>query len=206
MAGEWAQEDKPSCIMVILSQIEGAIPSKCMYYLGSRGTKYWESINLGPRPSKLCTTDERFKFKISSYHQSCTSIAPTSTSTYPLFDSVIFEFRSGIMSAGAAAAVATALGIISSLFGIGSTTYSLVSLQEKAFGEGGDNRAAIKIFVGLDVNGLSGAGGDLPDARLFNMGGQFLGMVADPGNVSVYFSNFLYKICLIDNDLSTYRA
>ncbi|KAK7429152.1 hypothetical protein QQZ08_004367 [Neonectria magnoliae] len=45
-------------------------------------------------------------------------------------------------------------------------------------------KSVIKIGVGLDTkNGLNNAGGDLPDVRLFNEDGEFLGMSADPGDI-----------------------
>ncbi|KAI0873665.1 hypothetical protein GGS24DRAFT_517375 [Hypoxylon argillaceum] len=44
--------------------------------------------------------------------------------------------------------------------------------------------STIRVTVGLDAQGgLNNAGGDLPDIRLFNEAGGFLGMVADPGKV-----------------------
>ncbi|KAK4457041.1 hypothetical protein QBC42DRAFT_279985 [Cladorrhinum samala] len=44
--------------------------------------------------------------------------------------------------------------------------------------------STVKIQVGLDFEGgLNNAGGDLPDIRLFNEAGKFLGMAADPGGV-----------------------
>ncbi|KAI1123467.1 hypothetical protein F5Y10DRAFT_286020 [Nemania abortiva] len=44
--------------------------------------------------------------------------------------------------------------------------------------------STVRITVGLDVNGgLSNSGGDLPDIRLFNEAGGFLGISADPGKV-----------------------
>ncbi|KAI1146705.1 hypothetical protein F4825DRAFT_466329 [Nemania diffusa] len=44
--------------------------------------------------------------------------------------------------------------------------------------------STVRVTVGLDTHGgLNNAGGDLPDIRLFNEGGGFLGMVADPGKV-----------------------
>ncbi|KAK0745745.1 hypothetical protein B0T18DRAFT_390318 [Schizothecium vesticola] len=43
--------------------------------------------------------------------------------------------------------------------------------------------STIKIAAGLDGGVLSGAGGDLPDVRLFNEFGVFLGIAAEPGVV-----------------------
>lgn len=101
--------------------------------------------------------------------------------SYPLTLSflvtLIFHLSISIMAAAI-------LGIFASTYGIAATTYGLVNVQESEFQNGGDKRSALKIHLGLDINGLSNAGGDLPDTRLFNVGGEFLGMVADPGNVS----------------------
>ncbi|KAK3897163.1 hypothetical protein C8A05DRAFT_48112 [Staphylotrichum tortipilum] len=48
-----------------------------------------------------------------------------------------------------------------------------------------DKPASTILFtVGLDVaGGLQNAGGDLPDVRLFNEGGEFIGIKVDPGSV-----------------------
>ncbi|KAK0649828.1 hypothetical protein B0T16DRAFT_457202 [Cercophora newfieldiana] len=43
--------------------------------------------------------------------------------------------------------------------------------------------SVVKISVGLDGNGLSEAGGDLPDVRLFNNFGEFLGLAVDTGTI-----------------------
>ncbi|KAI0116432.1 hypothetical protein GGR51DRAFT_574711 [Nemania sp. FL0031] len=51
--------------------------------------------------------------------------------------------------------------------------------QEKSAG------STVRITVGLDTkNGLSDAGGDLPDVRLFNEAGEFLGIKTNPGKVN----------------------
>jgi hypothetical protein len=45
--------------------------------------------------------------------------------------------------------------------------------------------STIRIGVGLDyAGGLNNAGGNLPDVRLFNEAGGFLGITADPGDVN----------------------
>src|SRR5690242_17930495 len=52
------------------------------------------------------------------------------------------------------------------------------------FGPPDSAASVIKFTVGLDVaGGLQNAGGDLPDVRLFNEGGEFLGIATDPGYV-----------------------
>jgi hypothetical protein len=44
--------------------------------------------------------------------------------------------------------------------------------------------ATIRIQVGLDTKGeLDNAGGDYPDVRIFNEGGEFIGSKFDPGNI-----------------------
>ncbi|KAL2257699.1 hypothetical protein VTK26DRAFT_9301 [Humicola hyalothermophila] len=44
--------------------------------------------------------------------------------------------------------------------------------------------SVLRFTVGLDVEGgLRNAGGDLPDVRLFNEAGEFLGISADPGEI-----------------------
>lgn len=54
-----------------------------------------------------------------------------------------------------------------------------------AFGDKDGENSVIKLTVGLDVEGgLQNAGGDLPDVRLFNEAGKFLGINADPGDIS----------------------
>lgn len=44
-------------------------------------------------------------------------------------------------------------------------------------------RSSVAFAVGLNTDGLSGAGGDLPDVRLFGEGGEFLGAKYDPGDI-----------------------
>lgn len=75
--------------------------------------------------------------------------------------------------------VADFIGIFDGLTGLLDATSSSSSSSSDA------ETAHITIGVGTNVNGLSGADGDLPDARNFGIGGDFLGMVADPGSVCV---------------------
>lgn len=75
----------------------------------------------------------------------------------------------------AARAFVEVIGVVSGLLGI-------VQFGMDNFAGGGDSvNSVIKIAVGLDGGGLTNAGGDLPDVRLFNEFGEFLGMSADPG-------------------------
>lgn len=85
------------------------------------------------------------------------------------------------MSFAFAAAV---FGIATGAIGLVPGTLSILQFADKV---NTDNSAAttahIRIAVGLDRDGaLNGAGGDLPDARLFNNYGEYLGIVADPGH------------------------
>jgi hypothetical protein len=77
----------------------------------------------------------------------------------------------------AALAFVEVIGIVSGLLGI-------VQFGMDNFGgDDGTVNSVIKIAVGLDGGGLTNAGGDLPDVRLFNEFGEFLGMSADPGSI-----------------------
>lgn len=76
-----------------------------------------------------------------------------------------------------AAAVIETIGIISGALGI-------VQFGLDNFAEPETVGSTIRIAVGLDYDGgLNNAGGDLPDVRLFNEAGDFIGMSADPGYV-----------------------
>ncbi|KAI2642683.1 hypothetical protein GGS21DRAFT_544790 [Xylaria nigripes] len=73
-----------------------------------------------------------------------------------------------------------AIGVISSLLGI-------ISFAEDNFAPQDTTGSTVRLTVGLDAAdgnyGLTGGGGDLPDIRLFNENGEFLGIVADPGGI-----------------------
>ena len=59
-----------------------------------------------------------------------------------------------------------------------------VPFAMNAFGNKDEQASVLKVTVGLDVEGgLQNAGGDLPDVRLFNEAGKFLGISADPGDI-----------------------
>ncbi|ORY56996.1 uncharacterized protein BCR38DRAFT_450541 [Pseudomassariella vexata] len=76
-----------------------------------------------------------------------------------------------------AAAVIEAIGLISGALGI-------IQFGIDNFAEPDSVGSVVKVAVGLDVNGgLNNAGGDLPDVRLFNEAGGFLGITADPGSI-----------------------
>ncbi|KAI5864852.1 hypothetical protein GGS23DRAFT_466452 [Durotheca rogersii] len=75
------------------------------------------------------------------------------------------------------AGVIEAIGIISGLLGI-------VQFGIDNFADPKTVGSTIRITVGLDTKGgLNNAGGDLPDVRLWNEAGDFLGIKADPGKV-----------------------
>ncbi|KAL7620434.1 hypothetical protein AAE478_009429 [Parahypoxylon ruwenzoriense] len=76
-----------------------------------------------------------------------------------------------------AAGIIEAIGVISGALGI-------VQFGINNFAEQKSVGSSVRITVGLDTNGgLNNAGGDLPDVRLFNEAGGFLGINADPGKV-----------------------
>ncbi|KAH6988572.1 hypothetical protein EDB80DRAFT_589168 [Ilyonectria destructans] len=68
------------------------------------------------------------------------------------------------------AAAIEVIGVISGLLGI-------VSFAQDNFGEVDTTTSSVKITVGLDVSGgLDNAGGSMPDVRLFNEAGGFIGI------------------------------
>jgi hypothetical protein len=72
-----------------------------------------------------------------------------------------------------AAAFITVLG-----FAAGMVRYYTVSRDQ--FAQPSEAASVIKVTLGLDVaGGLHLAGGDLPDVRLWNENGDFLGIEAD---------------------------
>ncbi|KAH6888517.1 hypothetical protein B0T10DRAFT_606890 [Thelonectria olida] len=76
-----------------------------------------------------------------------------------------------------ATGVVEVLGVIGTLLGIVQFGMDNFESPETA-------KSILKVGVGLDYDGgLTNAGGDLPDVRLFNEGGDFLGMTVDPGKV-----------------------
>ncbi|RYO97129.1 hypothetical protein DL765_011298 [Monosporascus sp. GIB2] len=96
-----------------------------------------------------------------------------------------------------AAGVFEAIGVISGVLGI-------IQFGIDNFAEPERVGSTVRIAVGLDYDGgLSNAGGDLPDVRLFNEAGDFLGMVADPGTVD---SGGFVDITVNHNGDSTQQA
>ncbi|KAI1822785.1 hypothetical protein F4861DRAFT_371310 [Xylaria intraflava] len=70
-----------------------------------------------------------------------------------------------------------AIGLISGVLGI-------ISFGQDNLPKSNTKGSTVRVTVGLDVSGgLSNAEGDLPDVRLFNEAGDFLGITADPGKV-----------------------
>ncbi|KAJ5163582.1 uncharacterized protein N7500_005412 [Penicillium coprophilum] len=73
--------------------------------------------------------------------------------------------------------VVDAIGVISGIL-------TIVSFGMDNFGEGETSGSTIKVAVALDgPNGPTNAGGDIPDVRVWNEVGDFVGMKADPGTV-----------------------
>jgi hypothetical protein len=77
------------------------------------------------------------------------------------------------------AAIISTLDIINGVLGIAQFGIDNFAQKDDA------GKTVVQLAVGLDVPGeLSNAGGDLPDVRLFNEAGEFLGMTADPGDIT----------------------
>ncbi|KAM5341688.1 hypothetical protein ACJ41O_014719 [Fusarium nematophilum] len=77
----------------------------------------------------------------------------------------------------ASSAAVDVIGLISGVLGIVQFGMDHFGGKEKA-------KSVIKIGVGLDVRGgLDNSGGHLPDVRLWNEDGRFLGGKMDPGNI-----------------------
>ncbi|KAL3485664.1 hypothetical protein BJX62DRAFT_216800 [Aspergillus germanicus] len=76
------------------------------------------------------------------------------------------------------AAAVDAIGVISGIL-------TIVSFAQSNFGTG-DPGSTIKVAVALDneASGTINAGGDLPDVRVWNDFGDFLGITSDPGTVT----------------------
>lgn len=69
------------------------------------------------------------------------------------------------------------IGVVSGLLGI-------YQFGADNFGEADEGGSVVRVQVGLDnKDGLSNSGGDLPDIRLFNEVGEFLGASYDPGSI-----------------------
>lgn len=75
------------------------------------------------------------------------------------------------------AAIVDVIGVLSGLLGI-------YQFGADNFGSADAGGSVVRIQVGLDTpGGLNNAGGDLPDIRLFNEAGDFLGGKYDPGHI-----------------------
>jgi len=76
-----------------------------------------------------------------------------------------------------AAAAIEVIGVISGVLGI-------IQFGMDNFGSEDTDGSTVRVQVGLDyTDGLDSAGGSVPDIRLFNEVGGFIGMSADPGSV-----------------------
>jgi len=74
-------------------------------------------------------------------------------------------------------AINTIIGLVSGGLGILQFGMDNFAAPETA-------HSVVRVTVGLDYDGgLSNSGGDLPDVRLFNEAGDFIGMKVDPGKV-----------------------
>lgn len=72
-------------------------------------------------------------------------------------------------------------GTIVSVIG---TAVSILSFLDSNFPDPQESGSVTAFSVGLDTDGLSDAGGDLPDIRLWDEAGQFLGATYDPGSIN----------------------
>ncbi|KAJ8109145.1 hypothetical protein ONZ43_g6215 [Nemania bipapillata] len=97
----------------------------------------------------------------------------------------------------AAVGILDAIGLLSGVLGIVQFGIDNVPKAESV-------GSTVRVTVGLDMKGgLNNAGGDLPDIRLFNEVGEFLGIVADPGKVK---SGSFGDITVKHNDNSGQQA
>lgn len=72
------------------------------------------------------------------------------------------------------------------IIGLGLAALTTLMLGADSFADGGgsgdDGNTYIRVYTGLDSKrGLHGAGGDLPDTRIYDILGDELGHVYDPG-------------------------
>lgn len=76
-----------------------------------------------------------------------------------------------------------ALGVVN-VIGVVAGLLNIVSFTKENFAEPSQNGSVVRIQLGLDSpGGLTGSGGDLPDVRLWNEAGSFLGVSADPRSI-----------------------
>lgn len=62
----------------------------------------------------------------------------------------------------------------------------------------------MRLQIGLDGNGLTNSGGDLPDVRLFNEVGSFLGGAYDPGTIEDGTNGHDIKVTQTKEQQATY--
>jgi hypothetical protein len=78
------------------------------------------------------------------------------------------------------AAALTGLRVLNILAGV----LGFIPFAAENFGGSDSVASVIRVTVGLDVEGgLQNAGGDLPDVRLFNEAGEFIGISTEPGDI-----------------------
>ena len=89
----------------------------------------------------------------------------------------------------AGVAAINVIGVISGLLGI-------YQFGADNFGKADEGGSVVRVQVGLDYeNGLSNSGGDLPDIRLFNEVGEFLGGSYDPGHTDQTVCRAASRLC-----------
>ncbi|EGD93027.1 hypothetical protein TESG_00584 [Trichophyton tonsurans CBS 112818] len=74
-------------------------------------------------------------------------------------------------------------GIAVNAIGVISGLLTIFSFGEDHFGKEVHSGSTIKVAVALDGPQISNAGGDLPDVRIWNEIGTFVGITVDPGKV-----------------------
>lgn len=95
-------------------------------------------------------------------------------------------------------AIINVIGVLASVLGI-------VQFGEDNFGGQDSGGSVVRIQVGLDNgSGLSNSGGDMPDVRLFNEVGEFLGATYDPGHIDDGTTGSDIKISQTSEQQATY--
>ncbi|KAF3760394.1 hypothetical protein M406DRAFT_52851 [Cryphonectria parasitica EP155] len=95
--------------------------------------------------------------------------------------------------------MAETIGLIADMFGIVSGFTDLLQASDSSSSSSSStnpNTATFRIGVGANLDGHTGLGGDLPDARNFGVEGSFLGIVADPDSVRVHVRVIMLPACL----------
>lgn len=75
---------------------------------------------------------------------------------------------------------------VASIFGIASGAVSLIRAAISCFPDGQSSSTVVRIGVGLDGGGLSGAGGNVPEIRLFDANYQSLGSKEENDDCDAY--------------------